>query len=220
MSHLGPKWSILIPTVVDRPEPFARLADRLAPQVAKAKGQVEVVVFYNNYERQIGVLRQLLLQDARGEYVNFIDDDDLVTEDYVESILPLLDGVDYIGFKVDFYSNGVKVKKPVIHSLECRDWYEDETGFYRRVVHTNPIKRELALLHANYQDSDYKNGKPEDELYHRNMNNYVHTEHFIDKELHIYLQTNDHAWSNFERKVATGRPKLPKYFRFHPRSTT
>lgn len=211
------KWSILIPTVVDRPQPFNRLIDRLAPQMNK---QVEVVVFWNNYERQLGELRQLLLEEAKGEYVSFVDDDDLVVEDYVETILPMLDGVDYIGFMVDFYSNGTKVNKPVVHSLKCEGWYEDATGFYRRGVHTNPVKREIAIKHANYNQSDYTSNQPEDILYAKNIDAHLHTEHFIPRPMHIYLQTNDHAWDRFSGVNDTHkRPKLPKHFRYHPLST-
>ncbi len=214
------KWSILVPSVVTRPQLLKRLIDRLAPQVMPFKGEVEVVVFWNNFERQLGELRQLMLADALGEYVNFIDDDDLVVENYVEKIFPLLDGVDYIGFMVDFFSNGTKVNRPVIHSLKCRGWYEDETGFYRRATHVNPVKKELALAHANYDQSDYKNKRPEDVLYAQNMDPFLKTEHYVPEPLHIYEQTDDHAWARFDGVNGEyARPQLPDYFRFHPLST-
>jgi len=214
------KWSILIPSVVNRPQLLDRLVSRLAPQVKEFDGGVEVVIFWNNYERQLGELRQLMLVDAQGEYVNFIDDDDLVVEDYVKTIFPLLDGVDYIGFMVDFYSNGTKVNKPVMHSLKCEGWYEDSNGFYRRGVHTNPIKRDIALAHANYDQSDYTSKRPEDVLYAKNIDPYLKTEHYIPRPLHIYEQTDNHAWARFESIDGQyDRPILPDYFRFHPLST-
>lgn len=213
------KWSILIPSVVTRGELLNRLVERLAPQIERANGQVEVVVFWNNFERQIGKLRQMMLEDARGEYVNFIDDDDLVSEDYVETILPLLDGVDYIGFKVAFYENGQKNSLPVIHSMTCESWHETGEGFYRRAVHTNPIKKELALQ-GRYDLSDYTKGIPEERVYHDNVSPLLKTEHFIDKELHIYLQTNDHTFKRFHGEEGDWkRPKLPEHFRFHKDST-
>lgn len=215
-----PKWSILIPSVVTRPQLLQRLTDRLSPQVTKFNGEVEVVIFWNNFERQLGELRQLMLAEAKSEYINFIDDDDLVTEDYVETILPLLDGVDYIGFMVDFYSNGTKIEKPVIHSLKCSGWYEDPFGFYRRGVHTNPVKRTIALEHAHHDQSNYKDKQPEDILYAKNIDPYLHTEHYVPRPLHIYEQTDDHAWARFEPIDGKYlRPKLPDHFRFHPLST-
>lgn len=214
------KWSICIPTVVTRGELFQRLVDRLAPQVEKANGQVEVVVFYNNFERQIGLLRKLLVDDARGEYLNFIDDDDLVVEDYVETILPLLDGVDYIGFNVEFWSNDTKIELPTTHTIKNKGWYEDGTGFYRRGVHTNPVRTELARKYAGYEGSDYTKNKPEDILYHDNISPHLKTEHYIPRDMHIYLQTSDHAWGKFQGVDGDWkRPVLPKFFRFHKEST-
>lgn len=214
------KWSILIPSVVDRAPLLDRLIKKLEPQVKQFRGEVEVVIFWNNYERQLGELRQLMLVDAKGEYLNFIDDDDLVVDDYVETIFPLLDGVDYIGFMVDFFVNGSKVNRPVIHSLKCSGWNDDAAGFYRRAVHTNPVKRDLALEFANYDMSNYKKEHPEDILYHNNMEGHLHTEHFIPRPLHIYEQTDNHAWGRFESVDGEhDRPSLPDYFRFHPLST-
>lgn len=110
------KWEILIPTVVDRKEQFKRLADTLAPQVEKYKGDIVVTVLWNNYEHELSELRQSMIEHAEGEYVNFIDDDDNVADNYCDKIYPLLDGVDYIGFRVAFYQHGQK-QKQVVHSL-------------------------------------------------------------------------------------------------------
>lgn len=216
---MRPKWQILIPTVVNREQQFARLRDCLAPQVAKYHGDVEVVVFWNNYERELSQLRQLMIETATAEYVNFIDDDDLVADDYVDTIFPLLDGVDYIGFKLDFYSNGRKNPLPVIHSLTCEGWYDNGEGFFRRGTLINPTKREL-MLEAGFTNSDYRKGVPEDITYAVAVDQLLKTEHFIDKPMHIYLQTDAHAWSRFEPEYGIWkRPELPPYFRFHKNST-
>lgn len=212
------KWQIIIPSVVDRGEKLQRLIDTLAPQVKKYKGDVQVVIMWNNYERELSELRQLLVETATADYVNFIDDDDLVSDDYVDSIYPLLDGVDYIGFRLAFYQNGQK-QKPVIHSLTCEKWSDDGEGFYRRGTLINPTKREL-MLKAGFKNSDYRKGIPEDITYAQAIDKFLKTEHFIDKEIHIYIPTDDHAWSRFEQlKGDYKRPTLPKYFVFHKDST-
>lgn len=212
------KWQILLPTVVDRGEKFKRLVDVLAPQLEKYKGDIEAVVLWNNYETELSELRQLMIDTATADYVNFIDDDDLVSEDYCDSIYPLLDGVDYIGFRVAFYQNNQK-QKPVIHSLTCEGWFDTGEGFYRRGTLINPTKREL-MLKAGFKDSDYRKGIPEDITYAKNVDKILKTEHFVDKEVHIYLPTDNHAWSRFEgEKVLPSRPELPKYFRYHEAST-
>lgn len=213
------KWSILIPSVVTRGELLKRLIERLQPQVKNANGEVEVVIFWNNFERQIGEIRQMMLEEAKGDYVSFIDDDDLVPEYYVEKILPNLDGVDYIGFRIAFYQNGVKNQLPVIHSLACKGWYETDEGFFRRAVHINPIKKGFAFI-GGYDQADYTKGIPEERIYHDTVSPLLKTEHFIDEELYIYLQTNDHMFKRFHGAEGSfKRPELPKYFRYHPEST-
>lgn len=212
------RWQIFIPTVVDRGEKFQRLCDVLAPQVEKYHGDIEVVVLWNNYEHELSELRQMMIEDATAEYVNFIDDDDLVSEDYCDQIYPLLDGVDYIGFRVAFYQEGQK-QKPVIHSLTCEGWSDNGEGFYRRGTLINPVKRTI-MLKTGFKDSDYRKGIPEDTTYATNVDKYLKTEHFVDKEIHIYLPTDNHAWSKFEQAVGDfTRPALPKYFRYHKAST-
>lgn len=213
--------TILIPTVVDRAEKFQRLVDCLAPQIIKYGGDVQVLVLWNNYERQIGAVRQKLLEEADSSYVVFIDDDDLVTDDYVDTIYPLLDGVDYIGYKVAFYDNGRKVNKPVIHSIKNTGWYDDDSGFYRRGVHINPVLRKIALK-GRYDMGDYRaeTPRPEDETYHKNIDKYLKTENFIDREMYIYHQTDDHAFGKFiPLEGEFKKPILPKYFKYHPEST-
>lgn len=212
------KWQIIIPTVVDRPLLFERLRDTLAPQVAKYNGDIEVLVCWNNYETELSRLRQKLIEETTAEYTNFIDDDDNVSEDYCDSIYPLLDGVDYIGFKVDFPQGGSN--RPVIHSLSCEKWEETPHGFYRRGTLINPTRREL-MLKAGFKNADYHKNIPEDITYARNVDKLLKTEHFIDKEVHIYLPTDHHAWQIFDPRtdIKLKRPKLPKYFRFSKHST-
>lgn len=208
----------MICTVVDRPQLFDRLVDRLAPQILGK--DIEVLVYWNNYERQLGEVRQKAIEEAKGEYVNFIDDDDLVTEDYVDSIYPHLHDVDYIGFMVDFFVNGKHNGRPVYHTLKSVDWWDDPNGFYRRVTHVNPVRRELAVKYAGYDQSDYKQGIAEDELYRLNMDDKVKTEYYVAKPIHLYYQTDNHAWSKFIPEDGIyKRPKLPPQFRFHPLST-
>lgn len=211
------KWSILIPSVVTRDEDLQRLVNCLAPQVEKYKGDIEVLVHWNNFEKGIGPVRQELIDDAKGEYVNFIDDDDMVVGDYCDTIYPLLDGVDYIGFKVDFYSNG-QLQRPVIHSLTCEGWMENQDGFYRRVTMINPIKRSIAKK-SKVADGDYKKGVPEEKVYADNLDKITKTEHFIDRPMHIYTPGNS-VFARFDSESGDFvRPKLPKYFRFCKGST-
>ena len=175
----NPSWTICIATNPWRCKELERLMGVLQPQVDKYKGKIEVLIFFNNFEYSLGYLRQCLIEEAKGEYVSHIDDDDMVPEDFCDTIMPLLDGVDYIGFQVDFYDKGVKMK-PVYHSLKYSTWYEDETGYYRGVTHLNPLRRELAL-EAGFP-TQYNIG--EDAEWARRV--IAKTEHVIDKPMYIY----------------------------------
>lgn len=214
MKTSEPKLSICICTNPFRAREFERLCEALAPQVDKHKGAVEVLVFWNNFEYSLGYLRQKMLEDARGEYICHIDDDDMVPDDYCDTIVPLLDGVDYIGFQVDFYDRGKKMK-PVYHDLNYASWYEDERGYYRGVTHLNPTRTEIArqsefpLRYTVGEDAHWAAGVP------------AKTQHVIDRPMYYY-------WHNGKESVAYksdphDTPKRPtlksKYFRFHKEST-
>jgi hypothetical protein len=209
------KFAILIPTVVTREAEFKRLVDILEPQVKKHKGEVEVLVYWNNFEQELGEIRQRMLENATAEYVAFIDDDDTVSDDYCDLIVPLLDGVDHIGFKLKFTENG-RQHKPVYHSKEKSGgrYYDDSTGFYRPCSAKDPIKRSIALQ-GHYEDGDYRKNIGEEDVWIPRVTPLIHTEHFIDKEIYHYDKW--HGKGVFGRyDPAEGnytKPKLPKYFK-------
>lgn len=217
------KWSILIATCPPRAVKFKRLMKLLMPQVDAYKGQIEVIVLFNNFEfPSLGHIRQLLLDEAKGEYVNFIDDDDLVPQDYCDTIFPLLDGVDYIGFNVELRNDG-KVLRPVYHSLRYKEWSEDEQGYYRGVTHINPIKTELARI-GTFPAMNVGEDWEWTKQVQTHLNSGEYTEHYINRPMYIY----DHFGLNHlnydfpleqNQIVNPKRPKLTKYARFHERST-
>lgn len=49
-------------------------------------GSVEVLTLIDNKSMTIGEKRQALLNAARGRWMGFLDDDDMVSDDYVESL--------------------------------------------------------------------------------------------------------------------------------------
>jgi glycosyltransferase involved in cell wall biosynthesis len=78
--------SILICSLTERRNIFLdRLLNKLEPQV-KDKN-VEILVLSDNAKRSIGQKRNDAIKMANGRYTCFIDDDDLVSDDYVDLIL-------------------------------------------------------------------------------------------------------------------------------------
>lgn len=92
------KLSILVPTVTERAEQRDALLAKLLKQ---ADGKpVEILSLIDNRKRSIGLKRQSLVDIARGEYITFCDDDDDVSEDYVDLILAeIAIGADLITFE-------------------------------------------------------------------------------------------------------------------------
>jgi glycosyltransferase involved in cell wall biosynthesis len=99
-------WSILCCTLSSRHAKFLNLMDVLLPQCEK-DGRVEVVALHNDGERSIAEYRQALLEDARGDYVSFVDDDDMIEDDFVAAVTGVTGGFpDYIAFWHAYYSGG------------------------------------------------------------------------------------------------------------------
>jgi hypothetical protein len=86
--------SFLIPTIVGREQPLRNLLQsihdkmkRLAPSI-----RYTIQLAYDNREVSIGLKRQSLLQSAEGKYSAFIDDDDDITDAYVEDLAQTIRG--------------------------------------------------------------------------------------------------------------------------------
>lgn len=213
---MKPKLSILIATVGQRNERFTNLVKVLMPQVKKYGGSIQVLAYWNNGEHPLGEIRQSLVEEATGDYISFIDDDDLVPEYYCQEIYEKLNGADYIGWRMQAWHNGEKLK-PTYHSLRYASWFEDEDGFYRNISHLNPIKRKLAAQASFLVAKDM----PEDQPWTQRVSSLVHTEEYIDKVMYFYQHTTeDSIWRgdlkpilNFKRPIIR-----QKYFSYHPDS--
>ena len=84
-------FSVLIPSIPSRVQRFLQpLCENLVRQ-ARARLDVEIISLLDNQVRSIGEKRDALIQLAQGKYLAFVDDDDDVSGDYVESITDCLD---------------------------------------------------------------------------------------------------------------------------------
>jgi hypothetical protein len=141
----APSWTILVPTLGERRPLFERLMAGLLPQLDPYAGRVRVVGWHNDGRPPLPKIRQTMVETAASDYVSFVDDDDLVSPDYVDRIVAALETEpDYVGFQVQCYSDGAPVAV-AYHSLEFTQW-RNLTGRYERdISHINPIRRQLAL---------------------------------------------------------------------------
>lgn len=177
------KWTIAILTVPQRRREYERLLDALWPQIEHGSG---ISLMTCNMPGTIAEKRQWCLDNAEGEYFNFIDDDDMVPDDYVASIYPHLNGVDYIGFQLQLYWDG-RPMKPTFHSLEYDHWSEDYRGYYRNISHLNPIRTEIA------RQGRFAGGYGEDRRWAEQVN--PRTEYYVDKVLYHYLYSPEGSLS-------------------------
>ena len=136
------KISILICTIT---EPYRdaffidRLMSILEPQITK---DGEIVIESDEMQMTVGAKRNKLVNRAKGERIIFVDDDDLVSENYVEKLLEYSElDFDCIGIGVEFTKDG-KDKSIYDYSfkknINTRERNKDSKRFGQRVYGRMP----------------------------------------------------------------------------------
>lgn len=148
-----PLWSLLICTVESRRDLLAALLDVLLPQ-CEADGRVEVIGCHDaghpHGGAPVGTKRQALLDAAAGEYVSYVDDDDMVEPDFVAACAQAMDAApDFVAFEHHYYVDG-HLDARVVTGLqypEPADLAPAPGGgppiLVRPVTHINPVRRAL-----------------------------------------------------------------------------
>ena len=138
-------WSVLIPTIPGREQNLHSListlrekATRLAPEL-----RLEICVDFDNKESSIGTKRQRLLDRASGKYLCFVDDDDNITDEYVEDVLAM--------FRGEFHTmrlRGQMREYNFVHStaVKLSDPMAANGVFQRPPNHLNPMLADIAKL--------------------------------------------------------------------------
>lgn len=141
--------SIGVASLASRRESRNRLLRQLNAQVnaLASPARVEIITDIDAKQVKVGEKRQRILEAAKGRFVCFADDDDLVADHYVASIVGAIDSnpqADCIGLKGVITTAG-RDPHEFIHSISCGS-YRDEGGVhYRTPNHLNPVRREHAL---------------------------------------------------------------------------
>lgn len=181
------KLSILIPSLhnEERIELLARLKAVLYPQ---RTDEVEILILIDGGKATTGAKRNMLLNDAVGDYIVFVDDDDMVSENYVSLILDAIKTYpDVVGINLRHFVNGT-LNGNTKHSIIYNDWKNipgpDGVWEYQRCPnHLNPVKRELALL-AGFPDVTIG----EDKSYSLKLRPHLKTEVMIEEPIYYYMQ--------------------------------
>jgi glycosyltransferase involved in cell wall biosynthesis len=176
--------SILICTLPSRREMFQSLYGKIIGQISACGAEYEVEVLWDeNTNITTGRKRNYLIDMAKGTFIVFIDDDDEVSEDYVESILNAIKEnpqVDCIGMAGYITFDGAKRKDWSI-SITHGHWHETPEFYLRTPNHISPVKREIAK-NCKFPEISYG----EDMEYSKRILPFCKNETYIDKQLYHY----------------------------------
>lgn len=178
----GVKLSILICTIPERQPMFNELLHELGEQSKRANSMIQIL--WDDSPKgtiTIGRKRNNLLTKSLGDYICYVDDDDLVSPNYIEEIVKAIDkSPDCIGFEIACDMDG---KKYNAASSMKYDWTENVDGYkyVRSIYHKTPVKREIALK-AMFPDKSFG----EDYEYSMRIKPFLSKEIFINKVLYYY----------------------------------
>lgn len=174
------KLSILIATIESRKDLYNNLLMHINNQKTD---DVEIISACDNKEISIGAKRQALLRMAAGDYVSFVDDDDMISSNYIKNILKAIEtNPDCIGFLINCSgTSGVTASA----SNQWLTWGDKVGGFdyVRTIYHKNPIKRSIALQ-VGYKDLRF--AEDHDYSLRLKQSGLLKSEEFINEVMYEY----------------------------------
>ena len=138
-------WSLLIATIPGREGSLQRLVDSVHEKCRRVAPDMiyEICLSFDNRESSIGKKRQYLLEQAKGKYLSFVDDDDEITDAYIEDLWQTIHGHYHV-----MRLRGQISPYTFTHSIENKlngKMARDEE-FLRPPNHLNPIMTDIAKL--------------------------------------------------------------------------
>ena len=201
--------SICIPSLRSREKLYKRLCAELHRQISKYKlsSKVEIIDLIDNGYAPIGWKRNKLNIDAKGHYVAHIDDDDIVSEDYLYLIVSAIEnnyGVDVITFNGHVTIEEGNPEMMYFNRKYTKNLQINNEGILfseRAPCHLNAIRRECALEHPfiiiqkkGAKNRSQRSDSGSDVHYSLDMvrDNTLKTDYHIDKVLYYYLYKHKH----------------------------
>jgi len=195
--------SILMVTLSSRKEMFDKVHQHILKQINDnhLENEVEIVVFEDEKQYPVGMKRNALIKEAKGNFTCFVDDDDWVSDDYVMTLytaIALNPEIDCVGMK-GLLVSGDLGDKEFIHSIKFDSYWEDATYYYRPPNHLNPIKRSIT---SKFNFPLMNRGEDTDWSLNICRTGVLQKEVFVDKVLYFYRF--EYATSETQRRRSQG----------------
>ena len=193
-------WSVLIATIPGREQSLQNLMNSIREKCGRVAPDMkyEICLSYDNRETSIGRKRQYLLEQAKGRYLSFMDDDDNITDDYIEDLWMTIQG-NYSCMRLRGQINQYTFTHSVENKLTDR-MAKDEV-FLRPPNHLNPMLSDIAKL---IQFKDSVRGEDLDWTIRLARNGFLTTEYTSDPSRIHYI------YNMGERKVDAGSLEFQK----------
>lgn len=190
LNEVLPYLSILTPSIPSRiGNSLQKLIEKIDKQIKEngLEKKVEHLILIDNKIRTVGRKRDNLIQSAVGQFVAFVDDDDDISNDYVLQLTNAIKenpNVDVITFKQNCFIENYPKSVAVFGLQNENESYVPGTIFKRKPYHVCAWNKKLA---QKYRVPS--NNISEDAGWVSQMWKDAKTEHFIDKALHAYIQS-------------------------------
>lgn len=135
------KFLILICTLPERADKLKRLTTTLDKQISKFNGVVSYKCHDAGRSLTTGRKRNMLIEGSESDYFSFVDDDDNVSDHYVNSIMnAIYTGPDVVTFCGHMTTNGANRRE---FTIKLGSKYEEKDGhYYRFPNHLCAFKRD------------------------------------------------------------------------------
>lgn len=185
------KLSITIPSLPSRLDKFSSLFTKIQNQIPNGSKEIEILSLIDNKNMSVGRKRQALFQLARGDYVCQIDDDDGVSDNFIDSVIKAIEsekGIpEVINYKqkCDIDGNTLyvqsSIKYPTTNSIIRVDEKTLTRTIYRFPWHWSCWRNDIAKKGQFYDCNGV-----EDSVWPQLMKEIVSVEYNIDEVLVYY----------------------------------
>jgi glycosyltransferase involved in cell wall biosynthesis len=209
-------WTVIVLTTPSRYKTcFPKIIDSLLEQ---AEGKpVEILGLFDNKKQNLGAKRNSAVAASTGKYISFIDDDDEVSKDYIDSILSEIvrnkdaDAVffDQLIKEVDTGRETYCTYSPTLSCDSISQIGEDGRELKKMLVpHTAVWARRF------FEDFEFGQEMPEDMLWSRRTNPKLRKWSHIKKAMYVYnFEPSNSEWRKGGVKLSEANEELGDYLK-------